>query len=84
MQNLGTTGNPLPLTGQPTGQAQPLPGGTGNPQNLNNASGSGGSAPQSGSKALSDQASPDANRVPRDRRDVVQGYFTQPGRSHED
>jgi hypothetical protein len=79
VQNLGTTGNPLPLTGQPTGQAQPLPGGTGNPQNLNNASGSGGSAPQSGTQGTVGQASPDANRVPRDRRDVVQGYFTQPG-----
>jgi hypothetical protein len=80
VQNLGTTGNPLPLTGQPTGQAQPLPGGTGNtPQNLNNGSGSGGSAPQSGTQGTVGQASPDANRVPRDRRDVVQGYFTQPG-----
>jgi hypothetical protein len=81
VQDLGTAGNPLPLTGQPTGQSQPLPGGTGNnPQNQNNAAGSGGSAPQSGTQGNVDQSSPDANRVPRDRRDVVQGYFTQPGK----
>lgn len=80
VQNLGTAGNPLPLTGQPTGQSQPLPGGAGNPQNLNNSAGSGGSAPQSGAQGNVDQSSPDANRVPRDRRDVVQGYFTQPGK----
>lgn len=80
VQNVGTTGNPLPLTGQPSGQSQPLPGGTGDPRNPNNSAGSGGSAPQSGQQGAVDQASPDANRVPRDRRDVVQGYFTQPGK----
>lgn len=79
VQNLGNAGNPLPLTGQPTGQSQPLPGGTGNPQNLGTSPGSGNSAPQSAQQGNVDQASPDANRVPRDRRDVVQGYFTQSG-----
>ena len=79
VQNLGTTGNPLPLSSQPNGQSSPLPGGQGNPQNLTNAPGSGGNAPTSGQQGTVDQASPDANRVPRDRRDVVQGYFTQPG-----
>ncbi|MGI8690984.1 MAG: hypothetical protein ACR2M3_20585 [Thermomicrobiales bacterium] len=78
-QNLGNAGNPLPLTGQPNGQSQPLPGGTGNPQSLGNSPGGGNSAPQSGQQGNVDPASPDANRVPRDRRDVVQGYFTQPG-----
>ncbi|MCA1725784.1 MAG: hypothetical protein LC748_16360 [Thermomicrobia bacterium] len=78
VQNLGNAGNPLPLTGQPNGQSQPLPGGTGNPQSLGSSPG-GNSAPQSGQQGSVDQASLDANRVPRDRRDVVQGYFTQPG-----
>lgn len=77
-QNLGNAGNPLPLTGQPAGQSQPLPGGTGNPQNLGSAPGGGNSAPKSGQQGNVGQSSPDANRVPRDRRDVVQGYFTQP------
>ncbi len=79
VQNLGNAGNPLPLTGQPNGQSQPLPGGTGNPQSLGSSPGGGNSAPQSGQQRNVDQTSPDANRVPRDRRDVVQGYFTQPG-----
>ena len=79
VQNLGNAGNPLPLTGQPNGQSQPLPGGTGNPQSLGSSPGGGNSAPQSGQQGNVDQTSPDANRVPRDRRDVVQGYFTQPG-----
>ncbi len=77
-QNLGNAGNPLPLTGQPVGQSQPLPGGTGNPQNLGSSLGGGNSAPQSGQQGNVGQTSSDANRVPRDRRDVVQGYFTQP------
>lgn len=79
VQNLGNAGNPLPLTGQPAGQSQPLPGGTGNPQNLGTSPGGGNSSPQSGQQGAVDQASPDANRVARDRRDVVQGYFTPPG-----
>lgn len=79
VQNLGTTGNPLPLTGQPNGQSAPLPGGQGNPNNLTNSPGSGGSVPNTGQQGTVDQGSPDSNRVPRDRRDVVQGYFTQPG-----
>ena len=79
VQNLGSAGNPLPLTGKPQGQSQPLPGGQGNPQNINNATGSGGSAPTSGQQGTVGQSAPDSNRVPRDRRDVVQGYFTQPG-----
>jgi hypothetical protein len=79
VQNVGTNGNPLQLQGQPQGQAQPLPGGNGAPQqNTNNGQGSGGNAPQTGQQGAVDQASPDSNRVPRDRRDVVQGYFSQP------
>jgi hypothetical protein len=79
VQNVGTNGNPLQLQGQPQGQAQPLPGGNGAaPQNPNNGQGSGGSAPQTGQQGAVDPASPDSNRVPRDRRDVVQGYFSQP------
>jgi len=78
VQNLGNAGNPLPLTGQPAGQSQPLPG-AGNPQNLGTSPGGGNSVPQSGQQGAVDQASPDANRVARDRRDVVQGYFTPPG-----
>lgn len=76
--DLGTAGNPLQLQGQPQGQAQPLPGGGGTPTNINNNAGSGGNTPQTGQQGAVDQASPDSNRVPRDRRDVVQGYFTQP------
>jgi hypothetical protein len=79
VQDLGTNGNPLQLQGQPQGQAQPLPGGNGTPQTPNNnGQGSGGNAPQTGQQGTVDQASPDSNRVPRDRRDVVQGYFSQP------
>ncbi|MHB8645034.1 MAG: hypothetical protein ACYDAR_04510 [Thermomicrobiales bacterium] len=78
VQNLGNAGNPLPLTGQPAGVSQPLPGGTGNPQTVGSSPGGGNSAPQSGQQGNVGQSSPDANRVPRGRRDVVQGYFTQP------
>lgn len=76
----GTPGNPLPLTGQQTGQGNPLPGGQGNPQQgqNNNLPATGSSAPANAQQGAVGQSTSDSNHVPSGRRDVVKGYFNQP------
>jgi len=81
VQDAGSQGRPVTLTGQSNGQGKPLPGGQGAPPTMpnNNSNGGAASAPMNGQQGQVGAASPDSNRVPTNRRDIVGSYFTPPG-----